>query len=106
MQPVVESTRFSLNGVSMAACVGEPQHRPGLLDVVGDADPRLSLPLNRQTVVEVAANADVEEPVPDRDLVLCVERKLLHIRLAMPGVDTAPARQIIRQQNGIEAALK
>ena len=42
----------------------------GLRDGVGDADARLRLTRNRQTVVKIAADTDVEEPVLERDLVL------------------------------------
>jgi hypothetical protein len=52
------------------AGVGGAQDGAGLLDVVGEADARLGLAGDGEAVVEVAANAEVEEPVAGLDLVL------------------------------------
>ena len=64
------------------AGIGNAQYRAGSLEVIGHADARLRLASNRQTVVEVSAHADIEEPVTRLDLVLNIERQLLHIGVA------------------------
>ena len=75
--------------------IRRPQHRVGLLDAVRTAQPRFRLARVRQSVVHVAANPHVEQPVTGRDLVLKVERQLLHVRVAQKVVVVPAARQIV-----------
>ena len=64
------------------AGVGDAQDGAGLLDGVGDADAGLGLAGDGEAVVEVAADAEVEEPVAGLDLVLDVEGELLDVGVA------------------------
>src|SRR5258707_5569710 len=84
--------------------VGKAQNRVGLRYGVGHADTRLRLAGNRQTVVKVSTDADVEEPFLERDLVLNIERQLLHIGVPVEGEQASAAGQIVRQQRRVESA--
>src|SRR5205814_3563332 len=55
------------------ARVGHAEHSSGRLDVIGSAKARLGLARAGESVVQVAANAQVEGPVARLDLVLQVE---------------------------------
>ena len=52
------------------ARVGDAQNRVGLLDVVGDAQAGFGFPVGAEAVIEVAAQAEIERPVPFGDRVL------------------------------------
>ena len=71
---------------------------------VRDADARLGLSCDGETVVEVSAYADVEEPVPCLDLVLSVEGQLLYIGAADEVEVASAAGQVIWQKDRVEAA--
>ena len=53
----------------------------------------------RETVVQIATDADVEEPVPGLDLVLSVQGQFLYIGVAEIAVKAAPTRQIVRGED-------
>src|SRR5208282_5541233 len=61
--------------------IGNTKDRVGLLDVVGDAEPRLRLTGNGDAVIQIATDSKIEVPVALRDGVLDVESELLHIRV-------------------------
>ncbi len=64
------------------AGIGDTKHGSGRFYAVGYAETRLRLPGDGKSVVEIPANADVEEPVAGLDLILDVERKLFDVRMA------------------------
>ena len=64
------------------ARIGDAEDGIGALDVVSDTESRLGLASNGQAVVEIAANAEIEEPVSGLDLVLQIERELLDVGVA------------------------
>src|SRR6267142_2828378 len=78
--PMLESTRFSLKGVSSAR-VGDAKNRVAGLDVVSDTEARLRLLVSGQAVVEITAQAKVERPASLGDRILEVEGELLHVRV-------------------------
>src|ERR1700677_4197134 len=53
-----------------SACIGNAEHRVGGLEAVSDAHTWLRLAGHRETVVQIAADADIEEPVAGLDLIL------------------------------------
>ena len=65
------------------ARIGDPQHRIGGLDVVSDAEPRFDLPGTGQTVVKVAAQAQVKRPVANRDAVLEIQGEFLDVGMSV-----------------------
>ena len=81
--------------------VGEAQYRRSFFKVVADAHPRLRLSLDAQSVVEISANPQVEQPRPSRNLVFTVEPELLHIGPPVVAVVIASARQVIGPQHGV-----
>jgi hypothetical protein len=59
--------------------------------------PWLSLPSSRQSVIEIAANAQVKQPVASRDLILRIQRKLFHVGMTAVVEQTAATRQVVRR---------
>src|ERR1700677_3598695 len=53
-----------------SARIGNAQNCVGRLDAVSDAHTWLRLAFYRETVVQIAADTDIEEPVPGLDLIL------------------------------------
>ena len=72
------------------AGVGDAKNGVGLLDGVGDADAGLGLAGDGEAVVEVAAHAEIEEPVAGFDLVLGVESQLFDVGVAEEVVELPP----------------
>ncbi len=57
--------------------------------------------LNGESVIEVATDAKVQQPVAFGDLVLSVERELLDVGLSVPEVVGSAAGKIVREQHRI-----
>ena len=55
-----------------------------------------------EAVVEVAAHAQVEEPVASLDLVFDVERQFLYVGVAEVVVVAAAAGQVVGRKNGVD----
>src|SRR5271166_4833282 len=100
LQPVLESTRFSLNGVQRACIRGAKDHVDGL-DIVGKSYPGLGLSSGREPVIEVAADSQIERPVALGDRVLNVQRKLLYVGVAQERVQRAVRAGAIRRRRWI-----
>ena len=71
-----------------SARIGDAQHGAGRLDVVGDAHARLGLVGVGEAVVDIVAQAQVEEPVAGLDLVFDVEGQFLDVGVAEEVVDS------------------
>ena len=63
--------------------VGNPQHGIRRLDVIGDAQSRLCLPVAAEAAIDIPAHAQVERPVSCRDRVLNIQRHLLDVCMPM-----------------------
>ena len=60
----------------------KPAARCWWLEAVSDAHTGLRLPGNREPVVQIAANTDIEEPVTSLDLILDIQGQFLYIGVA------------------------
>ena len=81
-----------VEGRLQRARIGDAQHCPGGLDVVGDAQARLRLVGVRQAVVKILSQPQVEEPVAGLDLVFDVKSQFLHV--GVPGVAVKPPPRV------------
>src|ERR1700722_18899442 len=84
------------------ARIGDAEHSIRRLDAVGDTQARLSLTGYSQTVIEIAANSNIEKPVPGLDLILEIESHLLNVGMAKVVEITSSASEVIGQQDRIE----
>ena len=76
--------------------VGNSQHRIRRLDVIRYPQPRFRLLCGHQSVVEIAANTEVERQVALRNRVLQIQRQFLHVGVAAEKVIIPAGRQIVR----------
>src|SRR5215831_5560905 len=75
-------------------------------DVVGDPQTGFELLVGGEAIVEIRAQAHIERPVADVDRVLREESELLDVSVSVKGKQRAAARQIKRQQGGIEQGIQ
>ena len=68
------------------------------LTLIGKSNARLGLAGDGQTVVQIAADAQVEEPVAGFDLILDIKGQFLHVGVPDEVVKTATAGQVVWQQ--------
>ena len=94
-----------VEGCLQRARVGDAEHGVGRLDGVGGAEAGFGLVGLGEAVVEIAADAHVEEPVAGLDLVFDVESKLLHVSVAEVLELAAAAGEIVGSEHGIEAGV-
>ena len=95
-----------IEGRFQRARIGNSKNRVGLLDVVSDPETRLGLPRDGETVVQIAAYAEIQRPVSLGDCVPHVESKFLHVGVAVEGVQPSAAGQVVGQQDWIEIGIK
>ena len=69
----------------------------GSLDAVRSAEPWFRLAGDREAVIEIATDANIEEPVPCLDLILGIQGQLFDIGMADEVVLPTAASQIVRQ---------
>ena len=93
-----------MKGDSKRARVRNPQHGAGRLEAVSDAHTWLRLAGNRETVVQIAADTDIEEPVPGLDLILNIQSQFLYIGVTEIAVKAASTCQVVRRENRIVGA--
>ena len=77
----------------------------GLWCGVGSADPRLGLAGDREAVVQVTADADVQQPATLGDLVLHIQGNLFDVSLAVPMIEASAASKVIGQKDRIEGRV-
>ena len=90
----------------MRSRVGNAKNGIGALDVVGDAEARLGFPVRGQSVVEIAAQSQVEAQFPLVIESCSVKSKFLHVGVAVEGVQAASAGlgQIVGKQEWCSGA--
>ena len=81
-----------VEGCFERARVGDAEDGVGLLDGVGDSEAGFGLARDGEAVVEIAADADVDEPVAGFDLVLGVEGEFLDVGVAEEVEQWPPPR--------------
>ena len=77
-----------------------------MLDAVRDPKPRLSLPCSGETIVEIAAQAQVQRPVSFCDVVAHVQSKFFHVGVAIEVVRRSTAGQVVWSQDRIVIRVK
>ncbi len=72
--------------------VGEAKNRARLLDVVGNANARLRLPIVDDSAIQISPKPQIEGPIAFRDRVLEVKRQLFDVRATAEGEQRSSAR--------------
>ena len=99
LHPVLAITKFSLNGVSMMRAYETRKHRVARLDVVCNSDSWFDLTVMADAVVLVARVAPrLKDQFFQVMLSITVQRKFLHIRVAMKTEQRSAVRQVEGQE--------
>src|SRR5215471_2726115 len=81
------------------------KHGTCLLDVVSHPHARLRFCMRSEAVIDVAAHSDVEGPVSLADRILHIDRQQFDVGVPVERKQRAAARQVRRQQQGIEPGI-